>query len=238
MEPGGKNPVFASVAGVASAAIKSISPFASEYAKQITSAEVGRPGPFYGHGVIQGQPGTTEASVQCVRSHIGVPYIWGDMNPVKGLDCSSLIQTAAREVRVKPPRVTCDQQHANEGVDGIENIRPDGLTIYHKSGYVVIYISDNQVTHAPRSDENMTEVSVKNMEPIDTTRCVMHSENDPVSTITVEPTAATTRRLAPTTVLVPLEANMGFNPSRGSAPTLANRLSGQNQVSGAYGRIR
>lgn len=237
-ELGGKNPASAGAAGVASAAAKSTSPFASEYAKQITSTEVGKSSLFHGRGVIQGQPGTAEAFVQRVKSYIGVPYVWGGTNPAKGLDCSGLVQTAAREVGVKLPRVTYDQQHAGEEVDGIENARPGDLIICHKSGHVAVYIGDNRVIHAPRPGENVTEASVKDMGPIDTIRRVMRSENDPASTVTAEPTAASTRRMASVAALAALEANVGFNPSGDLASTLVNQLSGQNRVSGAYGGTR
>lgn len=237
-ELGGKNPASTSASGITSAAAKSTSPFASEYAKQITSTEIGKSSLFHGRGVVQGQPGTAEAFVQRVKSYIGVPYVWGGTDPAKGLDCSGLVQTAAREVGVKLPRVTYDQQHAGEEVDGIENARPGDLIICRNSGHVAVYIGDNRVIHAPRPGKNVTEASVKDMGPIDTIRRVMRSENDPAPTVTEEPTAATARRLASNAALVALEANLGSNPSGDLASTLVNQLSGQNHVPAAYAGTR
>lgn len=214
----------------------STSPFASEYAKQISSAEVGKSSLFHGRDKIQGQPGTAEAFVARVKSYIGVPYVWGGTNPEKGLDCSGLVQTAAREVGVKLPRVTYDQQHAGQEVDGIENAKPGDLIICRKSGHVAVYIGNNRVIHAPRPGKHVTEASVEDMGPIDTIRRVMRSEDDPDIEVTETPTAA---RVASNATLAQL---LAANPRLGAATgdlaqTLVSQLSGRgsaNTTSAGY----
>ena len=96
----------------------SSSAFATEMAKQVASANLSSSTPTTAAGQVQGIPGTAEAYLEKVRSYIGVPYVWGGTDPNTGLDCSGLVQTAARDVGVNLPRVTYDQRHAGIEVNG------------------------------------------------------------------------------------------------------------------------
>lgn len=193
-ELNGKNPTGNLLQAGTSADLKpSDTPFASEYSKQISDTPIGESSLFYGRKQIQGSPGTAEAFVNKVKSYLGVPYVWGGTNPASGLDCSGLVQTAAREVGVKLPRVTYDQQHAGVAVDGIENAKPGDLIICHKSGHVAVYIGDGIAIHAPRPGKNVTEVNVKDLGSIDTIRRVMRSEGDADTPTLDQKTVAQTR---------------------------------------------
>ncbi|MDY6077274.1 C40 family peptidase [Mobiluncus sp.] len=173
--------------------------FSTKLASQISAANKATPTRTSGKGQIQGAPGTAEAFVEKVRSYIGVPYVWGGTDPAKGLDCSGLVQTAAREVGVTLPRVTYDQQHSGVEVDGIENAKPGDLLITRNSGHVAVYVGNGKAIHAPRPGKTVTEANVSDLGPIVTIRRVMPSAGDapgaPVSTVNA-PTAPDTAKAA------------------------------------------
>lgn len=208
----------------------STTPFASEYAKQISSAKVHKSELFAGRGEVQGTPGTAEAFVQRVKSYIGVPYVWGGTNPEKGLDCSGLVQTAAREVGVKLPRVTYDQQHAGEKVESIDDAKPGDLIICRNSGHVAVYIGDGRVVHAPRPGKTVTEASVEDMGPIDTIRRVMHSAGDTAVNVDKVEAAGVARRLASNAALTQLLGTNSLGGSGDLGSSLVSALSGKGGV--------
>lgn len=152
--------------------------FASKLSDQVAAASKTTPTRTSGKGELQGAPGTAEAFVKKVRSYIGVPYVWGGTDPQTGLDCSGLVQTAAREVGVTLPRVTYDQQHAGVEIDGIDNAKPGDLLILRNSGHVAVYVGNGKAIHAPRPGQNVTEADVSELGPIVTIRRVMRSASD------------------------------------------------------------
>lgn len=170
--------------------------FATELAAQVANAN--RAGATTNYkGVVQGIPGTAEAFVAKVRSYIGVPYVWGGTDPSKGLDCSGLVQTAARQVGVKLPRVTYDQQHAGVEVPSLAQAKPGDLIITNKSGHVVVYIGDGKVIHAPRPGKTVTEAKVSDIGPIVTIRRVMRSADDaPAAGSKVNPVSSRARMMS------------------------------------------
>lgn len=156
----------------------SSSAFATEMAKQVASANLSSSTPTTAAGQVQGIPGTAEAFLEKVRSYIGVPYVWGGTDPKTGLDCSGLVQTAARDVGVNLPRVTYDQRHAGIEVNGIKNARPGDLIITNNSGHVVVYAGNGRIIHAPRPGLKVQEAPLSDAGEIVTIRRVMRSASD------------------------------------------------------------
>lgn len=156
----------------------SSSAFATEMAKQVASANLSSSTPTTAAGQVQGIPGTAEAFLEKVRSYIGVPYVWGGTDPNTGLDCSGLVQTAARDVGVNLPRVTYDQRHAGIEVNGIKNARPGDLIITNNSGHVVVYAGNGRIIHAPRPGLKVQEAPLSDAGEIVTIRRVMRSASD------------------------------------------------------------
>ena len=159
----GRPPVSVTESGAAKSTSKNsetTGDFSTKLASQISAANKATPTRTSGKGQIQGAPGTAEAFVEKVRSYIGVPYVWGGTDPAKGLECSGLVQTAAREVGVTLPRVTYDQQHSGVEVDGIENAKPGDLLILRNSGHVAVYVGNGKAIHAPRPGKTVTEANV------------------------------------------------------------------------------
>lgn len=203
----GRPPVSVTESGAAKSTSKNsetTGDFSTKLASQISAANKATPTRTSGKGQIQGAPGTAEAFVEKVRSYIGVPYVWGGTDPAKGLDCSGLVQTAAREVGVTLPRVTYDQQHSGVEVDGIENAKPGDLLILRNSGHVAVYVGNGKAIHAPRPGKTVTEANVSDLGPIVTIRRVMPSAGDApgasVSTVnapTVPDTAKAASRVTP-----------------------------------------
>lgn len=177
----GRPPVSVTESGAANSASKTSgtsADFSTKLASQISAANKATPTRTSGKGEVQGVPGTAEAFVKKVRSYIGVPYVWGGTNPKTGLDCSGLVQTAAREVGVTLPRVTYDQQHSGVEVDGIKNAKPGDLLITRNSGHVAVYVGNGKAIHAPRPGKTVTEANVSDLGPIVTIRRVMRSAGD------------------------------------------------------------
>ncbi|WP_296182518.1 C40 family peptidase [uncultured Mobiluncus sp.] len=177
----GRPPVSVTESGAANSASKTSgtsADFSTKLASQISAANKATPTRTSGKGEVQGVPGTAEAFVEKVRSYIGVPYVWGGTNPKTGLDCSGLVQTAAREVGVTLPRVTYDQQHSGVEVDGIKNAKPGDLLILRNSGHVAVYVGNGKAIHAPRPGKTVTEANVSDLGPIVTIRRVMRSAGD------------------------------------------------------------
>ena len=200
----GHPPVSVTESGAANSASKTSGTsgnFSTMLASQISAANKATPTRTSGKGEVQGVPGTAEAFVEKVRSYIGVPYVWGGTNPKTGLDCSGLVQTAAREVGVTLPRVTYDQQHSGVEVDGIKNAKPGDLLILRNSGHVAVYVGNGKAIHAPRPGKTVTEANVSDLGPIVTIRRVMRSAGDvpgaSVPAVNTFPTANTAAKAAP-----------------------------------------
>lgn len=194
----GRPPVSVTESGAANSASKTSGTsgnFSTMLASQISAANKATPTRTSGKGEVQGVPGTAEAFVEKVRSYIGVPYVWGGTNPKTGLDCSGLVQTAAREVGVTLPRVTYDQQHSGVEVDGIKNAKPGDLLILRNSGHVAVYVGNGKAIHAPRPGKTVTEANVSDLGPIVTIRRVMRSAGD----VPGAPTPAVNAASAPDT---------------------------------------
>ena len=241
----GRPPVSVTESGAAGSASKTSGTsgdFSAKLASQISAANKSTPTRASGKGEIQGVPGTAEAFVEKVRSYIGVPYVWGGTHPAKGLDCSGLVQTAARQVGVTLPRVTYDQQHSGVEVDGIKNAKPGDLLITRNSGHVAVYVGNGKAIHAPRPGKTVTEINVSDLGPIVTIRRVMRSAGDAPGAAPVanprpapHPAVAPRRSSAGTPSPVPAVRENPAAPSHGSATTPGAAGSGLASLLGALG---
>ncbi len=252
----GRPPVSVTESGAANSASKTsknseaTGDFSTKLASQISAANKATPTRTSGKGQIQGAPGTAEAFVEKVRSYIGVPYVWGGTNPKTGLDCSGLVQTAAREVGVTLPRVTYDQQHSGVEVDGIKNAKPGDLLILRNSGHVAVYIGNGKAIHAPRPGKTVTEANVSDLGPIVTIRRVMRSAGDApgaptpaVNAASAPDTTKATSRVTPpveesdkTTAPTGVTANAAFQDNGSAVAPSANAVAaGLVSLLGALG---
>nr|WP_240895676.1 transglycosylase SLT domain-containing protein [Kineococcus siccus] len=80
--------------------------------------------------------------------------MWGGTNPDKGLDCSGLIQTAAKELGITLPRTAAQQ--AGAGVEvrgGLANARAGDLVVLENGHHIGIYVGDGQMLHAPKTGD-------------------------------------------------------------------------------------
>lgn len=123
------------------------------------------------------QPGTkAQAFVAELKKHLGVPYVWGGTNPATGLDCSGLVQTAARAVGVSVPRVTWDQWKAGQKVESLAQAAPGDLLITRGGAHVAVYLGGGKAIHAPRPGKVVTYVDVEDLGKIAGIRRVMPSD--------------------------------------------------------------
>lgn len=166
LDAGGRPPVALTESGAANAAkSSSATAFANALNTQVNSIN--------GVSNTGGASSTAEAFVAKVRSYIGIPYVWGGTNPATGLDCSGLVQTAAREVGVTVPRVTWDQQNAGTEIPSIDQAKPGDILITNGGAHVAVFVGDGKAVEAPRPGMNVHETTVASLGPIKTIRRIM-----------------------------------------------------------------
>ena len=94
--------------------------------------------------------------VASARKYLGVPYVWGGNNPKIGLDCSSLVQHAFKDLGVSLPRVARDQAKQGTEVPSLAQAKPGDLIVTRGGGHIGIYLGDNRMIHAPRPGGNVS----------------------------------------------------------------------------------
>jgi cell wall-associated NlpC family hydrolase len=85
--------------------------------------------------------------------YIGVPYLWGGTDPLKGLDCSGLVQVVFRNAAgITLPRTAIEQAGQGNRVNQRE-LKPADLVFFNTIGnnisHVGIYVGDGKFLHAP-----------------------------------------------------------------------------------------
>lgn len=96
--------------------------------------------------------------VNAAKSYLGTPYVWGGTSS-SGVDCSGLVQLAAKASGIDVPRTTYEQIKVGKAVDR-NNLQEGDLVFFKGSGgssaepgHVGIYVGNGQYIQAPRSGE-------------------------------------------------------------------------------------
>jgi cell wall-associated NlpC family hydrolase len=97
---------------------------------------------------------TGEQLLATARQYLGVPYLWGGTDPGKGLDCSGLVQHAAKQLGITLPRTAAAQ--AKVGVEvrgGLAHAKPGDLVVLENGHHIGIYVGNGQMLHAPKTGD-------------------------------------------------------------------------------------
>lgn len=85
--------------------------------------------------------------------YIGVPYRWGGTDPIKGMDCSGLVQLVFRNAAgISLPRTAIEQAGQGNRVS-LRELKPADLVFFNTIGsnisHVGIYVGNGKFLHAP-----------------------------------------------------------------------------------------
>ena len=95
-----------------------------------------------------------EAAVAAAAEYLGVPYLWGGTDAVKGFDCSGLIQQAYRDIGIEMPKWSRHQATMGVEVPSIEQALPgDVIAFGDPVNHVALYTGDGQMLHAPKTGD-------------------------------------------------------------------------------------
>ncbi len=100
--------------------------------------------------------GTAQTNViSAAMANLGVPYLWGGTDAIKGFDCSGLVQHAYRAAGVEMPRVSRDQAKMGVEVASLDQALPGDLVAFGEPtvNHIGIYVGNGQMIHAPRTGE-------------------------------------------------------------------------------------
>lgn len=88
-----------------------------------------------------------------LRSALGTPYVWGGTSLRSGVDCSGLVQAAARAAGIRGVPRTSQEQFTQGTPVGIHQLRPGDL-VFSKwgsevgAGHVSVYIGGGKIIEA------------------------------------------------------------------------------------------
>lgn len=110
-----------------------------------------------GTGAPKARTGPTGGDVvAAAKKYLGVPYVFGSTKPSVGLDCSSLVQRAYKDLGIKLPRLSWDQAKAGTAVrGGLANARPGDILGFNGNGHVAIYLGHGKMIAAPQPGERV-----------------------------------------------------------------------------------
>ncbi|MGW6175157.1 C40 family peptidase [Arthrobacter sp. NPDC055138] len=157
--------------------------------------------------------GSAAELIAATEKYVGLPYVWGGNDASVGLDCSSFVQHAFRDVGIDLPRVTWDQMKEGTPVASMADAKPGDLLFSFDGGHVSIYLGNGKAIDAPQ--------------PGDTIKVRDAWEND--SNIT------TIRRILPDEPTVQAAGGVGAAASAlaGSSPLTADQQSALTELIGA-----
>ena len=123
---------------------------ATTFAAELTAAGAAEPADAGATGV------TGDDVVKAAKKYLGVPYVFGSTNPDKGLDCSSLVQRAYKDMGIDVPRLSWDQAKAGTAVTGgLKNAKPGDILGFNGNSHVAIYLGNNKMIAAPQPGEKV-----------------------------------------------------------------------------------
>ena len=92
------------------------------------------------------------------KQYLGTPYVYGGTSS-SGVDCSGLVQLAAKASGIDIPRTTYDQINVGQAVSK-NNLQEGDLVFFRGSGgsasapgHVGIYIGNGQYIQAPKTGD-------------------------------------------------------------------------------------
>lgn len=97
---------------------------------------------------------TGQDAVDTAKQWLGTPYVYGGNDPETGLDCSSLVQQAYKQLGIELPRVAADQAKAGTKVDSLAEAKPGDLVAFGSPvDHIGIYAGDNKMVVAPKKGD-------------------------------------------------------------------------------------
>jgi cell wall-associated NlpC family hydrolase len=108
--------------------------------------------------------GTGTGIVDCARSMIGVPYVYGGTT-TRGFDCSGLVQYVMKKCGYSVPR-TASAQYAACAHISKPDLQPGDMVFFKPSSsakrisHVGIYIGNGQMIHSPKPGDSVKISSV------------------------------------------------------------------------------
>jgi peptidoglycan DL-endopeptidase CwlO len=104
---------------------------------------------------------TGQSVIDAAKKYLGTPYVFGSTDPAKGLDCSSFVQRAYKDMGIDLPRNSWQQAKAGTKVDGLADAKPgDILAFGSPVHHVAMYVGDNKMIAAPHTGDHVKIQSV------------------------------------------------------------------------------
>ncbi|MGM0928707.1 MAG: C40 family peptidase [Actinomycetota bacterium] len=99
--------------------------------------------------------GSAAELIAATEKYVGLPYVWGGNDASVGLDCSSFVQHAFRDVGIDLPRVTWDQMKEGTPVASMADAKPGDLLFSFDGGHVSIYLGNGKAIDAPQPGDTI-----------------------------------------------------------------------------------
>ncbi|HJQ07393.1 MAG TPA: transglycosylase SLT domain-containing protein [Nocardioides sp.] len=86
------------------------------------------------------------------KKYLGVPYVWGGTDPLKGMDCSAFVQRVYGDLGYSLPRVSSEQATQGTAVASLAEAQPgDILAFGSPVHHVGIYLGDGKMIEEPHT---------------------------------------------------------------------------------------
>ena len=105
---------------------------------------------------------TGDQIVTSAKKYLGTKYVFGSTDPSKGLDCSSLVQRAYKDMGIDLPRNSWQQAKSGTEVSGgLKNAKAGDILAFDSPvDHVAIYLGDNKMIAAPKPGDHVKVQSV------------------------------------------------------------------------------
>ncbi len=133
----------------------SASTFADALTAATGSSAVGGPDTAAAGSAAGAATGSAAELIAATEKYVGLPYVWGGNDASVGLDCSSFVQHAFRDVGIDLPRVTWDQMKQGTPVASMADAKPGDLLFSFDGGHVSIYLGNGKAIDAPQPGDTI-----------------------------------------------------------------------------------